>query len=188
MRFFLILLLLAGPPSLDERYRMERLEKGVEVAYANLGRRHTLFQPGLLRGTDAATADYLTRLVYLLDLMVVLRADAVKNLESGRPPSQYERVFPVVRGRLEDLLPPLPLVPAHRLVLQALDDQAAFFRAWARRPGTPLDVEDPGVRRSHRRIVQAYDLLLESLPQQETVVLEGLYDPLHAVDLLGYVP
>jgi len=171
-------------PTLDERYRLERLEKGMEVTYANLGRRHTPWQPGLLRGAPSGTEDYLTRLVYLLDLLVVLRADAARNLASGRPPAQYELLFPVVKARLDGLHPPAALAPAHHLVVLATEDQAAFFRDWARQPGSPPDLEAAAVRRSHRRLVQAYDLLLERLPPQDTLVLEGLYDRFYALDFL----
>lgn len=167
---------------------MERLERGVEVTYANLGRRHTPFRPELVRGTNAATTDYLTRLTYLLDLMVVLRMDAVKNLEAGRPPTQYELVFPVVRARLEALQPPAAFARTQELVLRALADQQRYFEEWARRPGLPVDLEHNAVRRAHWHLVQAYDLLLANLPPQDTLVLEALYDPFHALDFLGYLP
>ncbi len=175
-------------PTLDERYRLERLEKGIDVTYANLGRRHTPFRPELLRGTTPATADYLTHLVYFLDLLVVLRADAVTTLESGRPPHQWFGVEPVVRVRLEGLAPPPALAPVQKLLLQALADQEAFFHDWAHRPGTPLDLEAAAVRRGHERLVRAYDTLIAALGPQEAVVLEGLYDPFHAFDFLGVTP
>jgi hypothetical protein len=186
LRSLVLLLLLAAcaqaQPSLAERNRLERLEKGVEVTYANLGRRHTPWHPELLRGVTSATEDYLTRLIYLLDLLVVLRADAAKNLTSGRAPAHYELLFPVVKARLDGLQPPTALAPVHRLVVQAAQDQASFIRDWGRRPGAPPDLEAALVRRSHRRLLQAYDLLLASLPPQETLVLEGLYDPFHALE------
>jgi hypothetical protein len=168
----------------------------VDQAYAEMGHRHAALDPSAAAFPPDEAA-FLSRLFDLVDRTIVEKTQAWTWFQSegrkGKPPREYSAGVDALLGRLAAAPVPPRLKEIHRLILEAIRDQRAFFAAWERAEALAARGEDnrgahrergASLQSSSRKLHQAYDLLVALYPGAGQRNLDAFYDHLCVLDLL----
>ncbi len=168
----------------------------VDEAYRSMPHRHVEIDPGA-SGLDRDEAAYLTRLFELVDLAIVEKTQTFVWFQSegkrGAAFRDYKDRVDRLVAQIDSLPAPARLDTIHALLVQAIQEQRAFFQSWQE----ALDEAQQGKdnREAHRsrgqylksssdKLHEVYDRLLRLFPGAGQRNLDAFYDHLCVLDLL----
>lgn len=148
-------------------------EADIARAYQSIPHRQTRFDPAAANLPDVDKR-FLDEFFSLSDLALVERVDF---LASGGDGGHYDDIL----RRLSDLPAPPQAEAAQRLLVAAIQDQKTYLER-VRAGETRFDINDPLVESAHRRLIQAYGVLMRAYPSETGHNQQAFYDHLCALD------
>lgn len=163
----------------------------VEEAYKAIPHRQTTFDPerGELTEIDK---QYLQELFGIVDLAMAQRVQTLNWFytegQSGSSFDVYEANVQNLISQLDSLEPPKKLKRVHELVKDAVMEQMEYFQ------GVREEVEEKGsykfdrnntlVGQSHRKLINAYNRLVNAFPEAGGHNRQAFFDHLCALDFI----
>ena len=168
----------------------------VEEAYEEMAHRHATLDLGSA-GLGKEEGAYLSKLFELIDLAIVEKVQTWTWFQSegrkGKSFQAYRDRADALIAIIADLPAPERLKSIHRLLVEAIRDQRAFFAAWEE--AVQVSMQGKNNRNAHQsrmnylrtsssRLHQAYDQLLKTFPNAGQQNFDAFYDHLCVLDLL----
>lgn len=169
MKRLLILLLLLSPVAADE----------ISKAYGAIPHRYTPFVATQAKMSGAEKL-YLKRTFALVNEAIVLKVEAMRTRDFAKYQSRTSSLL----GRLNNIKPVSGMKSYQNLIREAIQDQRAYFKVWAKNPKAPFDVSNPNVGQASRKLQAAYGILNSRFPGQPPTVRNAFFDHLCALDFI----
>ena len=172
------------------------LAMSVEEAYEEMEHRHATLDLGTA-GLSQEEGAYLSRLFELIDLAIVEKVQTWTWFQSegrkGKSFQAYKDRVDALIAIIADLPAPERLKATHRLLVDAIRDQRAFFAAWEE--AVQVSMQGKNNRSAHQsrmnylrtsssKLHQVYDQLLKIFPNAGQRNFDAFYDHLCVLDLL----
>lgn len=168
----------------------------VEDAYREMAHRHAGLDLGAA-GLSPEDGAYLSRLFELIDLAIVEKVQTWTWFQSE---GRKGKSFQAYRASVDALIEKIDALPAtdrlrstHKLLVEAIRDQRAFFEAWQEAVQVSLQGKNNRsahysrmnyLRSSSAKLHQVYDRLLKLFPDAGQQNFDAFYDHLCVLDLL----
>lgn len=171
-------------PSVGKLLKASEKQQGIEEAYAAIPHQKTRYE-AWQSSLQKERAISLERFFEKVDLAVKGRVDSLARLYRGEVLTQ-EQELKVLAGELEAVAQESDAKYA-RLVVEAIRAQDRFLRSF---PPTvqPKDFSsysrDPEVQAAHRKLIEAYDILMQQFPEESPHNKQAFFDHLCALDFL----
>ncbi len=157
----------------------------VEEAYKAIPHRRTVFDVKKA-GMTRAEKDFLVEFYELVDLAIVERVDMLMYLMSQGRNGALASDYDTILEELRQLKAPKKLKEAHRLVILAIEEQRHFLEGWEAK-GFKANVSvasDSTVRSASSKLIQAYNIFMQSFQQEGAHNKQAFFDYLCALDFL----
>ena len=191
MRYFLcflsiIFLSLAAPPAYAGEFSVEDAYKAIPHSRTEFDAEHA--------GMSAEEKEYLEHLFYITDLAMRARVltlgRIMYNHDIKKSVDTYNREMKSVMEGFALLKAPHSLKKTGEIIISAINDQYVFFNEWAEAPSGKQQKykqtykENPLVLSAHQKILRAYQMLLNTYPDENYHNKQAFYDYLCALDFL----
>ena len=143
--------------------------------------------------SSGAEKIYFDHFFTLTDLMMSARVSALTNLYHGRggiTVSRYNAAYNLAMNGFSQLKVPSNASKAQELILTAIKEHRAFLNKWNSAKGGAKDKiknsyrNDPLVRSSSRKLIQAYGVLMSRYSSETGHNKKAFYDHLCALDFI----
>jgi hypothetical protein len=156
----------------------------VEAAYQAIPHQRTPFSPEKAV-MDGDTAQRLGRFFELTDMAVVERVASLKTMRSGNISYYSSANYNAILSELEALALPAQLNQPKQLVIEAIQEQKAYFEAWYHSGNAQFHNPQHGlVQSSHSKLIQAYNQLMAAYPSESHHNQTAFFDHLCALDFI----
>ncbi len=167
----------------------------VGEAYRAIPHRQTQFDPHRETRLKDTTKARLRELFDLTDQAMALRVQAMLWIQTqgkrGISYTVYEKQITPVIHRLQVMESPGRLKGVQNLLTVAITEQKDYLSSWSAQTQTASENHsrrfNPNhglVKRSHRKLLKAYNLLLKAYPSANTQNKQAFFDHLCALDFL----
>jgi hypothetical protein len=160
----------------------------VDEAYAAIPHRRTVFDASASKASRAQV-ESLKRIFTLAEQATVLRVEAMRSAPGGsadakRVLAQYDALLESARSQPVSA----EVKPAQDLVMEAIRHHRRFLEARAAGGRGAIAHAEisraPDVIGGHEKLIKAYNLLMQSFPNEPAVNKTSFYDYLCALDYL----
>jgi len=160
------------------------LDMSVDAAYKAIPHKQTTFNPGLAK-MDMDERQFLEHLFELTDTAMVQRVQAMMRLQEDTNLVAFENNYNIILSQLNQLDVPAELKPVYKLVEQAILEQMLYLEQW-KEAGAQVQFNShaPLVQTSHRKLIQAHELLVQSFPTETAHNKAAFFDHLCALDFI----
>lgn len=160
------------------------LDMSVDAAYKAIPHKQTTFNPGLAK-MDMDERQFLEQLFALTDAAMVQRVQTMIGLQENARIDALEKNYNIILSQLNQLDVPDKLRPVYTLVEQAILAQMLYLEQW-QEAGAPdqFNSRAPLVQNSHRKLIQAHQLLVQAFPTETAHNKAAFFDHLCALDFI----
>ena len=156
----------------------------VEEAYRRVPHQRTPFRPDLAQ-MPPVEASYLAALFAVTDRGVVERVHLQGELYQSRPADWHDNNYEFLLAQLTSLPTPDKLLPVEALVFEAMQEQRNYFKDWEASGNPRYFTPRAGlVQSSHKKLIQAYQLLIDLYGGESWHNKQAFFDHLCALDFI----
>lgn len=156
----------------------------IEAAYQAIPHQRTPFSLEKTYINDDA-AERLHRFFELTDMAVVERVHSLKTMYSGNLSYYSSANYESILKEIEALDLPTELSAPKQLVMEAIQEQQAYFEQWYHSGERVFhNVQHSLVQSSHSKLIQAYNQIMAAYPHESQHNKTAFFDHLCALDFI----
>ncbi len=155
----------------------------VDRAYRSIPHKQTTFNSTLAK-MNGQDSDYLGKLFSIVDIAIIERVQTLLWHQTGGRRGENNDKYRRILTELDKLEAPVHLLPTHRLIKQALEEQSQYFKQIDDSKSYRFSAQDAVIQSSHAKLIQAYSLLMALFPNETKHNKTAFYDHLCALDFI----
>jgi hypothetical protein len=168
---------------IEQLYASLDINMPIDKAYRSIPHRQTTFDPATA-SMNNQQKNYLYKLFSIVDLAVSERVQTLLWYQTKGRRGANNNSYDQILTELERLDVPKNMRQTHTLINHALTEQKQYFKQIDASKTYSFNAKDPKIQASHKRLINAYNLLMALYPQENRHNRTAFFDHLCALDFI----